>query len=180
MNYLTIGGVVAAALLGWWLGTNHVEGKWAKADKAALEAQKQLTEDALEKRDELQVKVTELTTELADRETALTTLSADLAEAINREPIINEVPIEVPGDCPVCRVATVDPVAHFRLWNAAVTGSATESELPVISTGLGDGRLWRSIRAARLDGGGRPDQARRPGEVGETEPVEREPQLTAH
>ncbi len=155
--WIPVVSAVAAGLLGWWLGTNHVAGKWAKADKEALEAQEQLTQDALDERDTLQVAVNDAARRLAESESKRVTLSNKLQEAINREPIVRNKVREVPADCPACTCPVVDAGPYFRLWNAGLT-RADEADVPTITAGFSDGPMWRSCITAGLDGDDRYDQ----------------------
>ena len=41
-------GLIGGVLVGWWAGSNHVEGQWAKAESAALRAQETLTREAID------------------------------------------------------------------------------------------------------------------------------------
>lgn len=152
MNPWVIGGsAIAAGLLGWWLGTNHVEGKWAKADNRALKEQRQLYDEAVNKRDELQQMLDENLARLAESETKRAQVSRRLQEEIERGPIVRTVTKKVPGECEDIDFPVVDVARHYILWNNSITRPGETLPDP-IAANFGNVTLRQSSSLASLDG----------------------------
>ena len=125
--WLKIAPIAGACLLGWWLGTNHVEGKWAKAENQALNTQIRLRLDAEEERDTLSAKTRNALLALSEAENEAVRLSDALQAEITRGPIIRMVETE---DCSA--VAVVDVARHYRLFNCGIGNSCQALSAPRI------------------------------------------------
>ena len=134
-------GLVSGFGSGWWLGTSHVEGKWAKTDNAELLASQQATQKALRDFQDSQKAADQIAEALSATRSQNARLKDELDEAINQEPIVRTVVRTVPGDCPEVSCPVIDAGRHFRLWNAAIRGEPAED--PATQTDRGDGRVSR-------------------------------------
>ena len=120
---LLIGG-----LGGWWLGSSHVKGQWARSENTALKLQTQKTADALEDFRKAQERIDAMTQDLTAKRNDNRQLQEQLNEYINRKPIVHTKIREVPANCPEVSCPVVDAGEHFRVWNAALRGESPEPD----------------------------------------------------
>lgn len=149
--WLKILPAVAAGLLGWWLGTNHVEGKWAKADNKALTIQRELTADALRDNRVLNLQVEGTLSQLAISEEEAQRAKDELQTEIDKAPLVNTVIPEVPANCPEIKCYVPDVERHFRLWNCGI-GHSCQALHPAGQAGHSDAFVPGAGVTAGLDG----------------------------
>ena len=134
---LALIGSVAGALLGWWLGTNYVEGKWAKSENAALKQQQVLYDEAIAELGEANQRVLDQQLELANTKQDNAKREDELRQQIRESNTIELVEVEVPADCPAVHCPKPDLSERVRLFNAGINN--TVPALPVTGeTGSSD------------------------------------------
>lgn len=139
-------GAIAGVLLGWWLGTNHVEGQWAKTDNRALTEQTRLYDEAIRENRVLNDRVATALFGLSISEENAQRAKDELQAEIDKEPLVRTIVLDSISECFV-----PDVKRHFRLWNCGISNSC--QTLPGTSqTDYRNGPLRRASTAAGLDG----------------------------
>ena len=141
-------GAIAGALLGWWLGTNHIEGKWAKADNAALREQTRLYDEAIKDNRKLEDSNALALLRLSVSEEESRRVKDELQAEIDKEPLVRAIVLDsIPdGQCFV-----PDVERHFRLWNCGISNSC--QTLPdAVQADHSNGSLRGSDIVAGMDG----------------------------